>query len=290
MSQHSLQYAWSVALRYSKDVQKQEVKLGNLTGRIVEAQEVSEADGITMVGSELRRLRLLAGMTQEQVAMRMDVQQNTISKIEMDGEIHLSTLQRYVESLGASLRLNAHFSTDAPLSLRLYEEAFDVEQGENDQLVLPFHEDELFKPQRDVVLSIKPLYSEKILAGKKTVELRRRFPIAVPRGTLAYIYSTSPVKAMVGTALIRNVLKLPVEKIWTEFKDTAFIERPHFDEYFDGLDHGFALLFDGLKTFPRHLPLSELREKFGFEPPQSFLYAKRDLRQAIQDEQAIVSH
>ncbi|MEO0917610.1 MAG: Cro/Cl family transcriptional regulator, partial [Pseudomonadota bacterium] len=36
--------------------------------------------------------------------------------------------------------------------------------------------------------------------------------------------------------------------------------------------------------------LSELREKFGFEPPQSFLYAKHNLRKALQDEPAIVSH
>ena len=271
-------------------MQKKEVKLGKLTGKIVEAQAVSEADGTAVAGPELRRMRLLAGLTQEQVAMCMDVQQAAISKIEKDGEIYLSTLRRYVEALGASLRLNGQFPTDAPLSLRLREDAFDVEQWHDDQLILPFLEDEMFKPQRDVVLSIKPLYSEKILAGQKTVELRRRFPASAPSGTLAYIYSTSPVKAMVGTALIRDVLKLPVKRIWTEFESAAFIERPHFDKYFDGLDHGFALVFDNVEALPRPLPLSELREKFGFEPPQSFLYAKRDLRKAIQDEPAIVSH
>ena len=95
---------------------------------------------------------------------------------------------------------------------------------------------------------------------------------------------------MVGTASIRDVLKLPVEQIWTEFENKAFIERPHFDKYFDGLDHGFALVFDEVKAFSRPLPLNELREKFGFEPPQSFLYAKRDLRKALQHEPAIVSH
>lgn len=263
--------------------------MGKLTGKIVEAQAVSVADGTAMVGPELRRLRLLAGLTQEQIAARMDVQQAAISKIEKGGEIFLSTVQRYVEALGASLRLNAHFPTDAPLSLRLCE-AFDVERGHDDQLVLPLLGDEPFKPQRDVVLSIKPVYSEKILAGHKTVELRRRFPVSAPSGALAYIYSTSPVKAMVGTASIREVLKLPVEQIWAEFESTAFIERPHFDRYFDGLDHGFALVFDRVKAFSRPLPLSELREKFGFEPPQSFLYAKRDLRKALQDEPAIVSH
>lgn len=263
--------------------------MGKLAGKIVEAEAVPHSDGTAMVGPELRRLRLLAGLTQEQIASRMDVQQAAVSKIEKGGEIYLSTVQRYVEALGASLRLNAHFPADAPLSLKFYS-AFDVEHGHDDQLVLPLVADEPFKPQRDIVLSIKPVYSEKILEGRKTVELRRRFPVSGPNGTLAYIYSTSPAKAMVGTASIRDVLKLPVEQIWTEFESTAFIERAQFDKYFDGLEHGFALVFDDVKTFSRPLPLSELREKFGFEPPQSFLYAKRDLRKALQDEPAVVSH
>ena len=240
--------------------------MGKLTGKIVEAKALPNTQGAALVGPELRRLRLLAGLTQGQIAERLNVQQAAISKIEKGGEIYLSTVERYVEALGASLRLNAHFPADTPVSARLHS-AFDIEQGHDDQLVLPLHRDEPFKQQRDVVLSIKPVYSEKILAGHKTVELRRRFPVSAPSGAMAYIYSTSPVKAMVGTASIRDVIKLPVEQIWAKFESTAYIERPNFDKYFDGLDHGFALVFDNVRTFSRPLPLSELREKFGFEPP-----------------------
>jgi len=264
--------------------------MGKLTGKIIEAEAAESGRGTARVGAELKRLRILAGFTQDHVAARMDVQQAAISKIENGGEIYLSTVQRYVEALGASLRLNAHFPVDAPIAARLQSAPFDIEQGNDDQLVLPILVDEPFKPQRDVVLSIKPIYSEKILAGQKTVELRRRFPVAVPHGALAYIYSTSPVKAMVGTASIRDVLKLPVEKIWTEFESAAFIERPLFEKYFEGLDYGYALVFDDVKSFTRPLPLHELREKFGFEPPQSFLYAKYNLRRALQDEPSSVSH
>lgn len=264
--------------------------MGKLTGRIIEAQAVAGGRGAARIGAELKRLRILAGLTQDQVASRMDVQQAAISKIENGGEIYLSTVERYVEALGASLRLNAHFPVDAPIAARLQSAPFDIEQGHDDQLVFPILTDEPFKPQRDVVLSIKPVYSEKILAGQKTVELRRRFPVAVPYGALAYIYSSSPVKAIVGTVSIRDVLKLPVEQIWTEFEATAFIERPLFDKYFEGLDYGYALVFDDVKSFTRPLPLQELREKFGFEPPQSFLYAKHDLRKALQDEPSSVSY
>lgn len=263
--------------------------MGKLSRKVIGAPMGAKSSDAGQVGLELRRLRLLSDLTQEQIAQRMNVQQAAISKIEKGGEVYITTIQRYVGALGASLRIDAQFPAGALLSLKL-SEAFDVEYGHDDQLVLPLLGDEPFRSQRDVVLSIKPMYSEKILEGRKTVELRRRFPVAAPSGAIAYIYSTSPVKAMVGTAEIRHVLKLPVEQIWTEFESTAFIKREKFDQYFEGLDHGFALVFDEVKPFSRPLPLKELREKFGFEPPQSFLYAKRDFRKALKDEPAIVSH
>jgi predicted transcriptional regulator len=98
------------------------------------------------------------------------------------------------------------------------------------------------------------------------------------------------VRAMVGMAEIKNVVKLPVEQIWSEFEDVALIKRNDFENYFQGLDFGFALLFEDIKSFSRPIPLSELRERFSFEPPQSYLYASRDLRKALRNEAAIVSH
>ncbi len=263
--------------------------MGRFTGKIIEASAAIEPRDEHAAGVDLRRLRLLSGLTQAEMATRMNVQQAAISKLEKGGEVHLSSVKRYVEALGASLRVDAVFPADARLVLRV-QEAFDLEYGNDDQLVFPLMADEPFRPQRDVVLSIRPQYSEKIMQGRKTVELRRRFPVSAPGGTIAYIYSTSPVRAMVGIAEIKDVLKLPVQQIWSEFEDTAFIKRSDFDSYFHGLEFGFALLFEEVKPFSRPIPLTELREKFGFEPPQSFLYASRDLRKAMRDEATVVSH
>ncbi|MDR7223682.1 helix-turn-helix domain-containing protein [Aminobacter aminovorans] len=263
--------------------------MGRLAGKVIEASVVEEPRDARGVGPELRRLRLLSGLTQAEMASRLDIQQAAISKIEKGREVYLTTVQRYVEALGASLRVDAVFPADAQLALHI-RDAFDAECGHDDQLVLPLLGDEPFRAQRDVVLSIRPQYSEKILEGRKTVELRRRFPVSAPGGTVAYIYSTSPVRAMVGVAEIKDVLKLPIEQIWAEFEDTAFIQRKDFTNYFQGLDFGFALLFEDVKSFSRPIPLNELRTRFGFEPPQSFLYASRDLRKALRHEPAIVSH
>ncbi len=263
--------------------------MGKLIGRIVHAVAADEDYNDQSVGRALRRLRQLSNLTQRDLANRLKVQQSAISKIENGPDTHISTVRKYVEALGATLRLDASFPANTPLALHLGD-AFELEQGDENQLVFPLLRDEPFRPQRDVVLSIKPQYSNKILEGKKTVELRRRFPVSAPSGTVAYIYSTSPVRAMVGVAEIADVRRLPLEELWDEYERTAHIARIDFDRYFDGLDCGYALCFDEIRPLLRPIPLSELRERFNFEPPQSFLYAKRELRKALQDEQSIVSH
>ena len=135
-----------------------------------------------------------------------------------------------------------------------------------------------------IILSIRPQYSEKIMDGSKTVELRRRFPMHISNRSLAYIYSTSPVRALVGTLEIEDVLKLPISVMWKQYGHYACIARADFDAYFSGLDEGFALEVGGVKPLPRSLGLTELRERFGFRPPQSFQYLRQELETALWNE------
>jgi predicted transcriptional regulator/DNA-binding XRE family transcriptional regulator len=260
-----------------------------LDGRIVKAVRVKDGDLGRIVGQSLRALRELAGLTQIDLATRLAVGQAAISKIESRGDVQISTLRKYVEALGATLRIDATFNAEARAAACL-EGAFDFELGNDDQLVFPLLGDELFRPNRDVVLSIRPQYSAKILEGKKTVELRRRFPVSAPRGTVAYIYSTSPVRAMVGSAEIENVIKLPILDIWERFSNMAQIAESDFNNYFSGVEQGFALIIGNVRPFCRPINLAELRDRFGFEPPQSFLYATSLLRTALRDEYSNLSN
>jgi predicted transcriptional regulator/DNA-binding XRE family transcriptional regulator len=256
--------------------------------KIVQAIRVREADLGRVVGRSLKTLRELIGLTQTDVAKRLEVGQAAVSKIENRGDVQISSLKKYVEALGATLRIDAAFDAASQKVVRL-EGAFDFDLSPDDQLVFPIFGDEIFRPQRDVVLSVRPRYSDKIFEGKKTVELRRRFPVSAPRGTIAYIYSTSPVRAMVGSTEIENVIKLPVPEIWKKFGKMAQITRADFDGYFAGVKEGFALKISNARPFSRPVNLMELRDRFGFEPPQSFLYATPVLRTALQDEYSNVS-
>lgn len=257
-----------------------------LTGRVVNATYASQNESI---GLSLRRIRENCGLTQAQMATRLDVNQAAVSKIENRDDLQLTTIRKYVEALGARLNIDAEFSANSPMGLKLLS-AFEINPTDDNQLILPIFREEPFRSNRDVVLSIKPHYSQKIIEGLKTVELRRRFPAAAPKGTIAYIYSTSPVRAMVGMAEIDGVAKLPIDDLWEQYSKEAVIEKNDFYNYFDGVSEGYALHFTNVDTFEEPLTLEFLRSEFGFEPPQSFLYAKHNFREALSGDHTIVSH
>jgi len=56
---------------------------------------------------DLENLRLRLRLTQSELAEIMDISQRRISAIENGPDIQLSTLRKYVESLGANLEVNA---------------------------------------------------------------------------------------------------------------------------------------------------------------------------------------
>lgn len=242
------------------------------------------------IGRRLREIRKLAGLTQEQLAKRLNIGQSAVTGMERRKDIHVSTLRDYLAAMGATLRIQARFDDAAIMINNLREANFRFEQINENQLLLPFFDEEQLPAHRDVVFSIKPEYSRKIVTGEKTIELRRRFPMSVPAGTTALIYETSPTRALSGIAEIGAVHRRSPEEIWKSFSDQACISRKDFDIYFDGVDCAFAIELRHGRSLPRPLELSELRERFSFEPPQSFLYATQKMREALLHERAKISN
>jgi predicted transcriptional regulator len=135
---------------------------------------------------------------------------------------------------------------------------------------------------QDVLFSIKPTYADKILDGRKTVELRRRFTNSEVIGALAFIYSTSPVRELVGYARIRDVRRLRVSDIWSEYHEVAGIDKADFDTYFDGRCEGYVIVLDEPTRLADTVPIADLRERFGFVAPQSFRYVPREYHALIR--------
>lgn len=236
------------------------------------------------VGERLRDIRVAAGLTQVELACRLQTDQTAISRLEHRQDILISTLRNYIEALGGRLRIDASLG-DRSFVVRSVEEAgLKFQHQDEDQFVLPIIGDGPPPSRRDIVFSIRPEYAEKIVSGIKTVELRRRFPSQTPVGTVALIYTTTPTQALTGIAEIESVISRAPSEIWDIYSRDACINKKDFESYFAGATSATAIKLRHARRLRRPLALEELRAKFGFEPPQSFLYAAPELREALRYE------
>ncbi|PZO47807.1 MAG: hypothetical protein DCF16_17255 [Alphaproteobacteria bacterium] len=144
--------------------------------------------------------------------------------------------------------------------------------------------------KRDVLVSIKPIYADKIMDGAKTVEFRRRFPRNLSPGTILLIYSSSPTRAIIGCATIQKVHQLSVEALWRRYGAAGCILRTDFFDYFDGLARGTAIVLDKVRRFRSTVPAARLKSQFGLIAPQSFMYLRREHCALLDDEPAQGPH
>jgi predicted transcriptional regulator len=260
-----------------------------VVGRVFEPLPAG-SDTSAHIGKRLKEIRKLAGINETELAERLGIGQGALSRLENRRDILVSTLRDYLAVLGARLRVSAHFEDAGVAITSLRETDISFEYVNESQLVLPIIEDDTYPAHRDVVFSIKPDYCDKIVEGHKTIELRRRFPSSVPEGTTALIYATSPTRALLGVAKIGRVHRRPPQEIWDTFSGLVCITRHDFDCYFDGVDSGYAIELKHARRLRRPLMLSELRDRFSFEPPQSYLYASPKMREALRNECAEIPH
>jgi predicted transcriptional regulator len=135
-----------------------------------------------------------------------------------------------------------------------------------------------------IIMSIRPEHALDIVSGRKTVELRRRFPEHVQLGSLIIIYASSPEQRLIGAARIEGVMRMTPAGLWRSFRERACVERSLFDDYFNGAREGFGVLLGACARFADPIPVSELRERFRFFPPQSYRYIRGPLSGLWNDE------
>lgn len=122
-----------------------------------------------------------------------------------------------------------------------------------------------------VLLSVKPRYAHEILSGRKTVEVRRRFPM-IPSGTTVVIYSTSPERAIIGTVLVKRSTRVDPSEVWKLHSNDICIERDDLIKYLDGASESTLLEVESPRRLDKSVPLDSFRSAIRVEPPQSFRY------------------
>lgn len=71
--------------------------------------------------STLKDLRRAFGLTQAKMAKKLEVGQDTVSRVEKRADMLLSTLSGYVEAMGGKLELVAEFPDRPPVRLQMLE-------------------------------------------------------------------------------------------------------------------------------------------------------------------------
>lgn len=65
----------------------------------------------TLEGMPLAEIRKAVGLTQVEIASALGQGQGSVSKIENEADMYLSTLRKYIEAMGGKLRLTATFAS-----------------------------------------------------------------------------------------------------------------------------------------------------------------------------------
>lgn len=123
----------------------------------------------------------------------------------------------------------------------------------------------------NVILSIKPIYAEAIMAGTKKVEFRKKiFKRDVEK---IFIYSSMPKKMIIGYFTILDIVEDTPSNIWKEFKEVGGISEKDFFEYYKNTEKAFSIKIDKVVKFKEEIEPEEFIEEFN--APQSYIYIEQ---------------
>lgn len=123
----------------------------------------------------------------------------------------------------------------------------------------------------NILLSIKPEFVNKILSHEKLYEFRKCiFKQEVER---IYIYSTYPVKKIVGYFEVTDIICRHPKELWELFSDVSGICENDFFKYYFGVEEGFAIKIDNLVVFDEFIDMDMFDD---FKAPQSFCYVENN--------------
>lgn len=129
----------------------------------------------------------------------------------------------------------------------------------------------------DIVLSIRPEHAEKIISGKKKIEIRRKFSNKW-KGASALLYASSPRREFVGEAEIGEIITGTPEKIWSDWQSEIGCSYDEFASYCKGAERVTALIFADVKPFKLPILQSQIQHLIqqDLKLPQSHCEVKKD--------------
>lgn len=134
--------------------------------------------------------------------------------------------------------------------------------------------------QRILVMSIKPRWVTDILAGAKTVELRRR-PPKISRPVAALIYETSPSCRIRLKCMMGPVRSFTPQRLWEQINDRCCVSAEEYDAYFADCAQAHAIELSQVEELVGDLSLARLRREADFTAPQAWAWASDGLLECV---------
>ncbi len=94
-------------------------------------KRVAERERQLLAALALQELRQARKLTQQQLAESLEISQASVSKMESQSDMYVSTLRRFLEAMGGELRIVAAFA-DGEVLINLFE---DIDEEQDEQLV-----------------------------------------------------------------------------------------------------------------------------------------------------------
>ncbi len=131
------------------------------------------------------------------------------------------------------------------------------------------------------LFSIKQEFSEQIFLNKKRVEFRRQ-NVKIKKDETCLIYTSGSIKKITGYFIVKEKIRLPINKLWVKTKRYAGITKKQFDEYFYGCKEGTAIIIKKITKFVKEISLNDIRKEIStFRPPQSYCNISYNLHLAL---------
>ena len=125
------------------------------------------------------------------------------------------------------------------------------------------------------IISIKPAYANQILAGRKTIELRKSGMGLTPQDVVL-VYTSAPEQQLSFWFRIQKVETLPVSEMWKRNEHHLGISREDYEAYFAGAESATGLHVGEIHEL-KPIPLAQIQcEVEGFVPPQGIVWLREE--------------
>lgn len=122
-----------------------------------------------------------------------------------------------------------------------------------------------------VIISIKPVFARQIIAGTKTIELRRSY-MGLSTNDIVLVYISAPDQCLGMWFRIASIDNLSIEQMWARHKESLGIDYEQYLAYFEGAYTAMGLHVGEVHQLDPPLPLAEIQKLVpGFVPPQGMI-------------------